>query len=86
MFSGDQSGRIYTDSSPISDRDLPRKSNHKDCRKWCKGRIGKSHKFIWRDLFEVMHIRKEPASANIRWRIQVCEVCGRHRKLEKLIT
>jgi len=54
---------------------LPRR---KDCRRWCRGKVGRTHRPEWRSWDEAKNSFTPPGRARSRWRVLVCAACGRH--------
>ncbi len=49
-----------------------------DCRRWCLGKVGRTHKPEWRGYDAVKHNRVPLGRPCSRWRLLVCTACGRH--------
>jgi hypothetical protein len=43
----------------------------KDCKRWCRGKVGREHDGEWRPY-------KEDAGYATNWRILVCKRCNKH--------
>lgn len=62
----------------------PRRGNSKDTRRWCKGVVGREHKWKRISYYEAKFKTPDPdrrAGLLAHWRIDVCERCGRHGNL-----